>query len=78
MTTHTLAARAEKIRLSLKDIATAADVNANTVSRTFNGVTDPRGLTSRSIADAIEKAELELRDYLVALHGLPATTEKAA
>lgn len=74
---HTLAQRAERIRLSLKDIAAAADVNANTVSRTFNGVTDPRGITNRSIAGAIEKAELELRDYLVALHGLPAT-EKAA
>lgn len=66
-----LAARARAIRFPRKAIAEAAKVNANTVSRTLNGATDPRRGTDTSIASAIAAEEQRLRDYLIDLHGLP-------
>ncbi len=71
MSPEEMAVRARAVRLEDKEVAAAAGVGENTISRTFSGKTNPLLLTARAIEAAIVSEELRLRDYLIGLHGVP-------
>jgi predicted transcriptional regulator len=61
-------ARARKIKLANDELARRAGLNSTTVDRALLGKTDPRISTLNAIAGALVAAEVEMRDYLNALH----------
>lgn len=63
--------RIGKLRLPQKQLAVLANLNENTVNGFLGGQRDARNSTITQIEAALERQELELRDYLVALHGVP-------
>lgn len=56
--------RAQRLRLSQKELAERAGVDQMSVYRLFHGVTDPRLSTVDKVTDAIEAAETEMRNAL--------------
>lgn len=73
-----IASRARKLRLSHVELARRAKVTPETISRFLNDRQQPYHLTRTSVTAAIVAEELALRDYLVALHGVPPGKERAA
>lgn len=65
-----IARRVRKLRgLSQAEIARRAKVTPETITRIVKHGQRPYHLTRDSLTDAIIEAELDLRDYLVELHG---------
>jgi predicted transcriptional regulator len=66
-----LARRVKAIRLATRELGQLACVDNMTVRRVADGTSDPRVSTLEKIEAALVAEELRLRDYLVALHGVP-------
>lgn len=66
--------RAKKIGYGAKDLAADAGVAESTVHRGIHGLGDSRMGTYRRLLAAVIAKEIELRDYLLALH--PVETHK--
>jgi predicted transcriptional regulator len=59
--------RAERVRLPLSQLAEHAGVAHSTATR--RETKEPRSSTERALSAALVQFELELRDYLIRLHG---------
>lgn len=70
-------ARAEKIGLSLAELARDAGIARSTIFQIGRG-RDPHVGTISSIVDCLERRELAQRDHLVALHGVPSKRSEVA
>ena len=72
--------RLKKVGLVPKDLAARAGVNFSTIYYGLKNPDSTRMTVGRSLTDALYSAEIELRDYLLALHPLqaPANTLEAA
>lgn len=72
MSPETIAERARAIRFSDKALGEAAGLAENTVYRTLAGITRPMLDTADALRNALTAEEIRLRDYLLALHPVPA------
>ena len=72
--------RATAISWPIKDMAARSGVNESTIYRALSQPTNQKVNTLLELAAAVRAREIELRDYLLALHPLqaPANTLEAA
>lgn len=70
-----IAKRVQRLRIAKSEIAKRAELDQNTVFRALSP--EPCTLTStqRKIEGVVVAEELELRDYLLDLHPLPASEQ---
>lgn len=69
--------RAERINIRSAHLADMAGVSRATLSQGRRAGVDASTRTLRKCLRALQAREIELRDYLIGLHGLPSQQEAA-